>query len=92
MPTDNIERAVKRGLGTDNTTNYEDLTYEVYGPNGVAMLVELSTDNRNRAAAEITSLVTKSGGIIASARGGFPSFSPQRPDDCFERSMPARIN
>jgi YebC/PmpR family DNA-binding regulatory protein len=47
--------------------NYEDLTYEVYAPHGVAMVVELSTDNRNRTAAEIRSLMTKAGGSIATA-------------------------
>lgn len=67
MPNDNIERAVKRGAGGDNAINYEDLTYEVYGPHGVAMLVELSTDNRNRTASEIRSLLTKNGGTIATA-------------------------
>jgi YebC/PmpR family DNA-binding regulatory protein len=67
MPNDNIERAVKRGTGGDNSISYEDLTYEVYGPHGVAMLVELSTDNRNRTAAEIRSLLTKNGGTIATA-------------------------
>ncbi len=67
MPNDNIERAVKRGAGGDNSINYEDLTYEVYGPHGVAMLVELSTDNRNRTAAEIRSIMTKNGGAIATA-------------------------
>ena len=67
MPNDNIERAIKRGTGGDNSINYEDLTYEVYGPHGVAMLVELSTDNRNRTAAEIRSLLTKNGGTIAAA-------------------------
>jgi YebC/PmpR family DNA-binding regulatory protein len=65
MPSDNIDRAIKKGLGGDDAANYEDLTYEVYGPSGVAMLVELSTDNRNRTAAEIRSLLTKSGGSIA---------------------------
>src|SRR5438876_8412912 len=65
MPSDNIERAIKRGAGGDDSANYEDLTYEVFGPNGVAMLVELSTDNRNRTAAEIRSLLTKHGGTIA---------------------------
>src|SRR5881396_287969 len=65
MPSDNIERAIKRGGGGDDSANYEDLTYEVFGPNGVAMLVELSTDNRNRTAAEIRSLLTKHGGTIA---------------------------
>jgi YebC/PmpR family DNA-binding regulatory protein len=65
MPVDNIERAIKRGVGGDAGTSYEDLTYEIYGPHGVALLVELSTDNRNRTAAEIRSIVTKSGGTIA---------------------------
>ena len=67
MPNDNIDRAIKRGAGGDNSINYEDLTYEVYGPHGVAMLVELSTDNRNRTAAEIRSIMTKNGGTIATA-------------------------
>ena len=47
--------------------SYEDLTYEIYGPHGVALLVELSTDNRNRTASEIRSIVTKNGGSIATA-------------------------
>src|SRR5262245_25747811 len=67
MPNDNIERAIKKGTGNEEGTSFEDLTYELYGPNGVAMLVELSTDNRNRTAAEIRSLVTKAGGSIATA-------------------------
>jgi len=65
MPVDNIDRAIKRGVGGDEGATYEDLTYEIYGPNGVALLVELSTDNRNRTAAEIRSIVTKNGGTIA---------------------------
>jgi YebC/PmpR family DNA-binding regulatory protein len=65
MPNDNIERAIKKGMGGDETVTYEDLTYEIYGPHGVALLVELSTDNRNRTASEIRSLVTKNGGTIA---------------------------
>src|SRR5271167_4475004 len=67
MPNDNIDRAVKRGTGAGETINYEDLTYEAYGRNGVAILIELSTDNRNRTAAEIRSLLTKNGGTIATA-------------------------
>ena len=65
MPADNIERAIKRGTGGDESAAYEDLTYEIYGPHGVALLVEASTDNRNRTAAEIRSIVTKNGGSIA---------------------------
>src|SRR6266481_6216210 len=64
MPNDNIERAIKKGTGGGETANFEDLTYEIYGPNGVALLVEISTDNRNRTASEIRSIVTKSGGSI----------------------------
>jgi YebC/PmpR family DNA-binding regulatory protein len=67
MPKDNIERAIKKGLGGDTGAAFEDLTYEIYAPGGVALLVELSTDNRNRTAAEIRSLVTKAGGSIATA-------------------------
>lgn len=67
MPSDNIDRAIKKGTGGEAGGNFEDLTYEVFGPHGVAMLVELSTDNRNRTASEIRSLLTKNGGIIATA-------------------------
>ena len=67
MPNENVERAIKRGTGDGEQVTYEDLTYEVFGPHGVAMLLELSTDNRNRTAAEIRSLMTKSGGSIATA-------------------------
>lgn len=65
LPNDNIERAIKKGVGGGEGASFEDLTYEIYGPNGVALLVEVSTDNRNRTAAEIRSLVTKAGGSIA---------------------------
>lgn len=65
MPNDNIDRAIKKGTGGGEGAMFEDLTYEIYGPNGVALLVEVSTDNRNRTASEIRSIVTKSGGSIA---------------------------
>ncbi len=65
MPNDNIERAIKKGAGGGEGVNFEELTYEIYGPHGVALLVEVSTDNRNRAASEIRSIVTKNGGSIA---------------------------
>ena len=65
MPNDNIDRAIKKGLGGGETATFEDLTYEIYGPHGVAVLVEVSTDNRNRTASEIRSIVTKNGGSIA---------------------------
>jgi YebC/PmpR family DNA-binding regulatory protein len=67
MPGDNIDRAIKRATGGDDKTVFEDLTYEIYGPHGVAVLAELSTDNRNRTAAEIRSICSKNHGSIATA-------------------------
>src|SRR5262245_19997158 len=67
MPGENIDRAIKRATGDDATVTYEDLTYEIYGPHGVAILADLSTDNRNRTAAEIRSICTKHHGVIATA-------------------------
>jgi YebC/PmpR family DNA-binding regulatory protein len=65
MPRENIERAIKKGTGDGEGANFEELTYEIYGPHGVALLVEVSTDNRNRTASDVRSIVTKSGGSIA---------------------------
>jgi len=65
MPADNIERAIKKGLGGGEGANFEDLTYELYGPAGVALLVEVSTDNRNRTASDVRSIITKNHGSIA---------------------------
>lgn len=67
MPSDNIERAIKKGTGSGETQNFEELTYEVYAPHGVALLVEISTDNRNRTASEIRSILTKNGGTMATS-------------------------
>ncbi|MCP5522726.1 MAG: YebC/PmpR family DNA-binding transcriptional regulator [Verrucomicrobiales bacterium] len=67
VPADNIERAIKKGTGEGDTAIYEDLTYEIFGPAGVGILVEVSTDNRNRAASEIRAILTRNGGNIATA-------------------------
>ena len=67
MPTENVKRAIEKGTGGGEGTSFDDLTYEIYAPHGVALLVELTTDNRNRTAAEIRSIVTKNGGSIATA-------------------------
>ena len=67
MPSDNIDRAIKKGTGGGEAASYEDLTYEAFAPHGVALLVEVSTDNRNRTAAEIRSILTRNGGSIATA-------------------------
>jgi YebC/PmpR family DNA-binding regulatory protein len=61
MPRDNIERAIKKAIGSDGE-NYDEIRYEGYGPGGVAVIVEALTDNRNRAASDIRSYFTKSGG------------------------------
>jgi len=62
MPKDNIERAIKKGAGEMDGVNYEEIVYEGYGPNGVAVLVEVMTDNRNRTVSEIRSIFTKHNG------------------------------
>jgi YebC/PmpR family DNA-binding regulatory protein len=67
MPLDNVERAIKKGIGADQAAAMEDLMYEIYAPHGIAVLVEITTDNRNRTAQEIRSIVTKSGGSIAAS-------------------------
>src|SRR5579863_6080787 len=64
MPKDNIERAIKKALGGDAET-YEQIRYEGYGPGGVAVIVEVLTDNRNRAAGEVRASFTKAGGNLA---------------------------
>jgi YebC/PmpR family DNA-binding regulatory protein len=64
VPSDNIERAVKRGSGNLEGVTYDDVTYEGYGPGGVAVMVETSTDNRNRTAPEMRTLFTRIGGAI----------------------------
>jgi len=64
MPMDNITRAVKKGTGELPGVNYEDLTYEGYGPAGVAVILDVVTDNKNRAAAEVRKLFSKGGGSI----------------------------
>src|SRR5829696_6171708 len=68
VPNDNIDRAIKRGAGlTGETVDYATIMYEGYGPNGVALLIECLTDNRNRAAAEVRTLMTRNGGTLADA-------------------------
>jgi YebC/PmpR family DNA-binding regulatory protein len=65
VPLDTIERAVKRGTGELEGVDYQSVTYEGYAPNGVALLVECLTDNRNRTGGEIRALFSKNGGALA---------------------------
>lgn len=64
MPNDTIERAIKRGTGELEGVNYEEITYEGYGPGGVALIIESMTDNRNRTVAEIRHMFSKNGGNL----------------------------
>jgi YebC/PmpR family DNA-binding regulatory protein len=64
MPKDNIERAIKKAMGGE-AESYEEIRYEGFGPGGVAVIVEVLTDNRNRAASEVRASFTKSGGNLA---------------------------
>lgn len=66
MPADNIDRAVKKGTGELEGVVYEEVTYEGYGPNGVAVMLDTVTDNKNRTAAELRHLFSKNGGNMGS--------------------------
>ncbi|WP_424629219.1 YebC/PmpR family DNA-binding transcriptional regulator [Bradyrhizobium sp. SYSU BS000235] len=98
MPKDNIERAIKKAIGGEGE-NYDEIRYEGYGPGGVAVIVEALTDNRNRAASDIRSYFTKSGGNLGET--GSVSFMFDRvgvieydakvasPDDMLEAAIEA---
>jgi YebC/PmpR family DNA-binding regulatory protein len=67
MPADNIERAIKKGTGELEGVTYEEVTYEAYGPGGVAILIQTLTDNRTRTVADVRNIVEKRGGNLAAA-------------------------
>ena len=67
MPNDTIERSIKKAAGPGDGVEYENITYEGYGPNGVAIIVEVLTDNRNRAAANVRNAFTKGGGNMGTS-------------------------
>lgn len=67
MPADNITRAIKKGTGELEGINYEELTYEGYGPGGVAFVLEILTDNKNRTAGDVRAIFTKGGGSMAAS-------------------------
>ena len=76
MPKENIERAIKKGEGNDPDSNYEEVRYEGYGPDGIAIIVEALTNNKNRTAAEVRSSFSKYGGNLGET--GSVSFSFKR--------------
>jgi len=67
MPAENLERAIKKGTGELPGVVFEEITYEGYGPGGVALMIKVTTDNKNRAASELRSVFTKFGGNLAGA-------------------------
>ncbi|MCP1674081.1 YebC/PmpR family DNA-binding regulatory protein [Natronocella acetinitrilica] len=89
MPKDNIERAIKRASGQDDSAIYEEIRYEGYGPNGVAVMVDCMTDNRNRTVAEVRHAFSKFGGNLGTdgsvgflfSKAGVITFPPDTEED-----------
>ncbi len=89
MPQDNIEKAIKKGTGELEGVTYEEITYEGYGPGGVAIMVEVMTDNRNRTTAELRHIFSRHGGALGESgsvswifeRKGFISFDKEKVDE-----------
>ena len=89
MPKDTIERAVKRGAGGDDTSAYDEIRYEGYGPGGTAVMVDCMTDNRNRTASEVRHAFSKHGGNLGTdgsvaylfSKQGIISFAPGADED-----------
>ncbi len=77
MPADNIKRTIDKATGGGDAEQYEEIVYEGYGPGGVAVLVEAQTDNRNRTAADVRSMFTKSGGQLAGSGAVAWQFEPR---------------
>ena len=99
MPKDNMERAIKKGAGGGDDTNFDEVRYEGYGPGGVAIIVETLTDNRNRTASEVRAAFTKFGGNLGETgsvgfmfeRVGLIEFptGTANTDDMFEAALEA---
>jgi YebC/PmpR family DNA-binding regulatory protein len=77
MPADNIKRTIDKATGGGEGEQFEEIVYEGYGPGGVAVLVEAATDNRNRTAAEVRSIFTKTGGQLAGSGAVAWQFEPR---------------
>jgi YebC/PmpR family DNA-binding regulatory protein len=77
MPADNIKRTIEKATGGGEADQFEEIVYEGYGPGGVALLVEAQTDNRNRTAAEVRSMFTKTGGQLAGSGAVAWQFEPR---------------
>lgn len=88
MPKDNVERAIKKGTGELDGAEYLELQYEAYAPGGVGLLIETLTDNKNRTAADVRTILTKGGGTLAATgavsyqfkRKGVIAYDPETTD------------
>ncbi len=99
MPKDNVERAIKKGTGELEGMSFEELTYEAYGPGGVAILIECLTDNRNRTTADVRNILSKHGGSMGETgsvsylfqRKGVIGVDPEKhtEDEVFEVALEA---
>jgi YebC/PmpR family DNA-binding regulatory protein len=87
MPQEKIKSAIQRGTGEIEGANFEEITYEGYGPNGVAVLVECATDNRNRTVADIRSIFSKHGGRLGESGSVSWMFNPPQGMITLERSV-----
>jgi len=99
MPSDNIDRAIKKGTGELPGVSYDEVRYEAYGPGGVALLIDVLTDNKNRTVAEIRHMVSRMGGNMAEAGAVTWNFEPRgtiavekegiSEEDIFEKAVEA---
>jgi len=99
MPSDNIDRAIKKGTGELPGVTYDEIRYEAYGPGGVALLIDVLTDNKNRTVAEIRHIVNRMGGNMAEAGAVTWNFEPRgtisvakegiSEEDIFEKAVEA---
>ncbi len=88
MPKDNIDRAIKKGTGELGDAVYEELVYEAYAPGGIAFLIEVLTDNKNRAAAEVRNLMTRAGGALATSNAVLRLFNRKGVISCDGEKFP----
>jgi len=82
MPRDNIERAIKKGTGEAKGVKIEEISYEAYGPGGIALIIEVATDNKNRTLSEIKHIFSKFGGRFADKRSVKWMFSQKGIIEC----------
>ena len=90
MPAENIKRAIRRGTGEEEGLTYDEVTYEGYGPGGVAILVETLTDNKNRTVGEIRHILTKHGGNLGAANSVAWMFEKKGLDHDLPRRRPPK--